>query len=245
MEVHHHGHVHSRSKWKEYLFQFFMLFLAVFCGFLAEYRLEQIIERHREHDYAKSMMNDLRSDTTRLARNIRIFNVYTKRQDSLMAEFDLIRRGFHTRFFKLSTGSIAGFPDFIHTDGTIEQLKNSGGFRLIRDRKVVDSILAYDAEVKRLLINEKVLGEELMKIIDLEKLVFNYEKIDQELKKSNPVDMEKAGFNALATNDEQILSRYYNQIRYYNTLSQIIILNAETIKSAGVRLLKLMQEEYD
>ena len=38
MEVHHHGHVHETKKWKEYLFQFLMLFLAVFCGFLAEIR---------------------------------------------------------------------------------------------------------------------------------------------------------------------------------------------------------------
>jgi hypothetical protein len=38
MEVHHHGHVHEKKKWKEYLFQFLMLFLAVFCGFLAEYQ---------------------------------------------------------------------------------------------------------------------------------------------------------------------------------------------------------------
>ncbi|MFN2439395.1 MAG: hypothetical protein ABR503_09370 [Chitinophagaceae bacterium] len=34
MEVHHHGHVHDEKKWKEYIFQFLMLFLAVFCGFL-------------------------------------------------------------------------------------------------------------------------------------------------------------------------------------------------------------------
>ncbi len=33
MEVHHHGHVHEKKKWKEYLSQFLMLFLAVFCGF--------------------------------------------------------------------------------------------------------------------------------------------------------------------------------------------------------------------
>ncbi len=37
MEVHHHGHVHEKKKWKEYLFQFLMLFPAVFLGFLAEY----------------------------------------------------------------------------------------------------------------------------------------------------------------------------------------------------------------
>ncbi len=34
MEVHHHGHIHEKKKWKEYVFQFFMLFLAVFSEFL-------------------------------------------------------------------------------------------------------------------------------------------------------------------------------------------------------------------
>jgi hypothetical protein len=43
MEVHHHGHVHEKKKWKEYLFQFLMLFLPVFCGFLAEYQLEHTL----------------------------------------------------------------------------------------------------------------------------------------------------------------------------------------------------------
>ena len=44
MEVHNHGHVHEQKKWKEYVFQFFMLFPAVFCEYLAEYQLEHKIE---------------------------------------------------------------------------------------------------------------------------------------------------------------------------------------------------------
>ena len=36
MEVHHHGHVHADKKWKEYLFQFLMLFLAITLGFFVE-----------------------------------------------------------------------------------------------------------------------------------------------------------------------------------------------------------------
>ncbi len=51
MEVHHHPHIHSEKKWKEYLFQFLMLFLAVFCGFLAEYQLEHVIENNREKQF--------------------------------------------------------------------------------------------------------------------------------------------------------------------------------------------------
>src|SRR5215213_11711783 len=35
MEVHHHSHT-ERKRWQHYLFEFFMLFLAVFAGFLAE-----------------------------------------------------------------------------------------------------------------------------------------------------------------------------------------------------------------
>jgi hypothetical protein len=61
MEVHHHGHVHHQKKWKEYVFQFFMLFLAVFCGFLAEYQLEHIIEHSKEKEYIVHWLKILNS----------------------------------------------------------------------------------------------------------------------------------------------------------------------------------------
>jgi hypothetical protein len=54
MEVHHHSHLASgethtsRKKWTHYFWEFLMLFLAVFCGFLAEYQLEHKIERDKE-----------------------------------------------------------------------------------------------------------------------------------------------------------------------------------------------------
>ena len=66
MEVHHHGHVHHQKKWKEYLFQFLMLFLAVFCGFLAENQREHFIEHQREKKFIRSLIRDLKADTARL-----------------------------------------------------------------------------------------------------------------------------------------------------------------------------------
>src|SRR3990170_6601270 len=63
MEVHHHGHVHEKKKWKEYLFQFLMLFLAVFCGFLTEYQLEHYVEKERATGLIASLITDLRKDT--------------------------------------------------------------------------------------------------------------------------------------------------------------------------------------
>ena len=47
MEVHHHAHnpvePYHKKNWKSYFWEFFMLFLAVFCGFLAEYKIEHKI----------------------------------------------------------------------------------------------------------------------------------------------------------------------------------------------------------
>src|SRR6201989_2741559 len=63
MEVHKHPHhVTHKKKWGEYLLEFFMLFLAIFLGFLAENLREQIVEHHREKVYIHSLVEDLKSD---------------------------------------------------------------------------------------------------------------------------------------------------------------------------------------
>ena len=68
MEVHSHSHVHHRNRWKEYLFQFFMLFLAVFLGFLAEYRYEHFIEHKRTVQLAENLYKELKADSLRAQR---------------------------------------------------------------------------------------------------------------------------------------------------------------------------------
>ena len=55
MEVHAHTHT-ARKKWTHYLWEFLMLFLAVFCGFLAENIREHAVERHREKQFIESFI---------------------------------------------------------------------------------------------------------------------------------------------------------------------------------------------
>ena len=47
-----------------------MLFLAVFCGFLAEYQLEHKIEKDREKQFIRSFVEDLKTDTATINRNL-------------------------------------------------------------------------------------------------------------------------------------------------------------------------------
>ena len=90
MEVHHHSHS-SRKKWTHYFWEFLMLFLAVFCGFLAEYQLEHKIEKDRAKQYISSLYEDLKADTVRLnhligydEEKILVLNTMTNCYDSVV-----------------------------------------------------------------------------------------------------------------------------------------------------------------
>src|SRR5919107_4365308 len=64
MEVHAHDlHKVPGQGWKHYIFEFLMLFLAVFAGFLAENQREHIVEHHREKKFARRLLSDLRQDS--------------------------------------------------------------------------------------------------------------------------------------------------------------------------------------
>src|ERR1044071_1378223 len=65
MEVHAHSHT-EKKKWTHYFWEFLMLFLAVFCGFLAENFREHSIEHKRAKQFASSLLNDLKEDTLAL-----------------------------------------------------------------------------------------------------------------------------------------------------------------------------------
>ncbi len=159
MEVHHHSHS-SRKKWTHYLWEFLMLFLAVFCGFLAEYQLEQTIERHREKEFILSMIEDAMTDTANIHTAIPLNLERVGYADSLSIAC-MNYRGTQKETTKIyeSHRSCIYRPDLVYpTDRTLFQLKNSGGMRLIRNKKATESIIAYDNNGKRL-INQQAYYE--------------------------------------------------------------------------------------
>ncbi|MBS1918110.1 MAG: hypothetical protein JST87_17705 [Bacteroidetes bacterium] len=149
METHAHElHKAPGHGLKHYLFEFFMLFLAVFCGFLAENWREQLAEHHHEKEYIHSLVEDLKSDTSLSNKVLIRLNKTLVGLDSVMQELsspEIINNS--NNAFRLWNKNL-GFADFVSNDGTMQQLKNSGGLRLIRNEAVADSILKYDKIVK-------------------------------------------------------------------------------------------------
>lgn len=159
MEVHHHSH-HPKS-WKEYVQEFLMLFFAVFLGFMAEYYLEYRAERHKEHDYLNSMALDLKSDIVEIDKGIigmeKIVHVGKKLEQLLYkpvwseSEIDSIY------LFSLQLTATMIKPNF--STGTADQLKNAGGYRLIKNPEIVRKISDYEKWKQTLEFQENANGQ--------------------------------------------------------------------------------------
>ena len=121
-----------------------MLFLAVFCGFLAENFREHQVEHQREKQYMITMVEDLRSDTSILAYVVAYWDSINNSIDSVSdaIQFPTNRTDFAKAYRHLSKA--LNYYGFRYNDRTITQLKNSGGFRLIRQRDVANKIILYD-----------------------------------------------------------------------------------------------------
>jgi uncharacterized NAD(P)/FAD-binding protein YdhS len=142
MEVHKHPHhITHKKKWGEYVLEFFMLFLAVFLGFVAENIRENRVEKEKENQYIQSMVEDLKADQVVLAAHI------TNVGDGIHMMDTLIYYLNHHEIIATHTGQmyfLARFAPRLYplniNNRTFEQLKNSGSFRLIHSIHISNKI---------------------------------------------------------------------------------------------------------
>ena len=144
MDVHHHHHHREKKKWRTYLFDFFMLFLAVFCGFMAEYALEHRIDKEKERNYIRSMVGDLKIDTANYNKSIEDGKQVMSIIDSLIVYLKSPERDSHTSdMYYLARRITLKMTPYQIFDRTYSQMKSSGNLRLLESQRVADSISNY------------------------------------------------------------------------------------------------------
>lgn len=237
MEVHHHSHT-ERKKFRHYLFEFFMLFLAVFCGFLAEYFLEHIVEHQREEQFICSMISDLKDDTTKIRRVVDFNKKQLQRLDTLTRLLythpthpDSIRKVYH-----LYISAALNYEMVVFTDRTMTQLKNSGGLRLIRKQSVSDSIMNYDAGVKQCELQFEVVRDGWKDASSYSYQLFDLSKA---LRKDST---QQLGF---ISNDPQLFTAYGNRMLMFAGVVNGYTMNIIEQKRKAERLIKFLEKEYD
>lgn len=246
MEVHTHTHT-ARKKWSHYFWEFLMLFLAVFCGFLAEYQLEHVIEHQREKKYAASLLEDLRKDTADLTNDVIWWRNQAARIDSIQAELNkpATERDAVTLYRMVAFMRI--YNAFEYPDRTIEQLKNAGFFRLFRKTDVADSLNDYDALVRSTLLNIESGSNQIFfhlnflqnKIFDSRYILFRSNKylLDSAFTKNPAAFMVRKG-------SEEELFEYSNQLQFYKGNSIVRREIMQGLLNKAKSLIAMLKEEY-
>ena len=236
MEVHSHTHT-PRKKWSHYFWEFLMLFLAVFCGFLAEYKLEHVIENQREETLMRSLTEDLRADEQAL---LNYYNWRTEINNDFDSVLHLLSKpdpdNYASLIYQKSDASVLrfGLPD-IH-EGTIQQLKNAGGLRLIRNKKVLSEINQHYLNVTRM---KSIYEVEVLLRVKLAEAMG--EVLDARLLLGEPNQPDSY---RLATTEKSKLNNYMNSILAAKQINKRLMSWINSTRENTIKLNQLIGKEY-
>jgi len=189
MEVHHHSH--HPKKWKEYLTEFLMLFLAVSMGFIAENVREKHTESERSEEFIKSFILDVKENQKQLdsiiINNQRTVNYY----DSLSLIYGFEKQKVDLK--KLSESIDLWLYRFTNKKTIFEEMKNSGSLRYIQNKEVLNAILRYEenasqAETRSMVELEQYNAEFRPTITKILPISFFKYHSEEELKTLNKLD---------------------------------------------------------
>ena len=245
MEVHHHSHT-ERKKWHHYFWEFLMMFLAVFAGFLAENLREHFVEQKREKEYIRSMIEDLRLDTTGLSLDNNTRKEAVVMYDSVITLLNKKDRNQfeQQRIYYLARMSLRLSPFPKLNDRAYEQMKSSGNLRLIHDKEIADRITKYYFNTKEFSVNTDQTLLRLQALIECQGKVFDGAVFQQMINTKNFEIIQPSGNPALITEDKATLNELSIRIHYVLSIllySQNFITGLEDEAS---QLIEILKKEY-
>ncbi len=250
MEVHHHSHTadpglhRGKKKWTHYFWEFLMLFLAVFCGFLAEYQLEHKIEKDREKQFINSLVADLQDDIKNLDMMIGVERQGIASLDTLINLLNspgLAKQNGDQLYYVARMGPRSN--PFANNSRTFDQLKNAGGFRLIRYADASNNIMGYYNQLSQIRLLEDNYNHEFD----------NYKRVGAKIFDPGILRRQEASNGEiLRSNDNPALVRYGIELLKelgFHTLqmngsrrSKILLL--ENMKKSGEELIAFLRNKY-
>ncbi len=241
MEVHHPHHITHKKKWGEYLLEFFMLFLAVFLGFVAENQREHGVEKNREKQFMQTFLADLQGDTAELIEDSGSWERRINDIDSLRKELEKPEDSQNVALmYKAGTSILFGHTTFRYNDRTIEQLRNSGNFRLI-DRVISDSMIHYDGTARTSIKDREIIIRDIyLDLVHLQNSLFNSGIMDQIRKKKI---MDNMVYPRPIQNKNN-LYQYYNDLFFYKVKVEDLKRRLMEQYSSAVNLMKLVKQTY-
>jgi len=242
MEVHHHPHVEKKN-FKEYLLEGLMIFLAVTLGFFAENIREHISDHQKEMELIQSLVKDLEDDSATIAAQLKVSKERLLYSDSLieMVHDEIVLN--KTAEFYYYGRMTARWTSFSNNSRSIDEMKNGGLFRVIRNNNVAASIMAYYAfipQIKNYEDRQVIVDNEYRKIAVQ---VFDPYIFNRMLNAADTID-RVTGNPLLLKTDKEILNNLAGWAHYTIANRSAINEAKEQLLAKGGELIALIKKEY-
>ena len=249
METHanHLHHAPGKNFW-HYLNEFIMLFLAVFCGFLAENFREHKVDKEKGEQYILSFYADLKEDTIKLSSIISFDDQKVKDLNNMFNCYDTILNNWKSTscLWSLIKRSSTNRP-FLETDRTLKQLANAGGFRLL-EREDADSIARYESDYKAIQNFQSTLFQEAQNNVrnTLNTLV-DFKPYSQQrgtLSGADSVGVDTT-IPLLLSPDKALLNKYFNELLIYMRVTNGHKIQLERFMKKANRLIAFYKNKHN
>ncbi len=251
MEIHHHASHKSgeRKSFKEYFLEFLMLFLAVTLGFFAENLRETIKDKKEIREDIQSVVTDLESDVIHFDAILNTDAYSYMSVDSLLG---LLHNNItHTSQIYLYARTVtANIGNFYTNSKTFDQMKASGMLKLIRPRRLLDSLSLYYATFQFLsqqdyLVKLKLDAVHKDNYLLFDNYVFSQMKVVfDNINKSHTTVEPPPGQPALLSTDYKNVNQVALNYYYLAASEKFDCILAERQKALALRLIQFIQKEY-
>ena len=221
-----------------------MLFIAVFCGFLAEYQLEHSIEKDREKQYIMSLISDLKDDTLIITKHIESLEKSIILLDSLSILLDspeLARKNGEAVYYASRLGNRSA--PLVNNSRTFDQLTNSGGFRLISKAETSNRIMNHYANLPELRMVEGMFRSENEAYKAVASRIIDPAIYRKQIGADGSIN-RLTGNPALLSYDAALLKQLEFCAVQMNGSRQGMIPLLQTLKRSAGGLLKYLQDTY-
>jgi len=223
MDVHHHPDLHHKKKnFKEYFLEFLMIFLAVTLGFFAENIRESIKDKNQLHAHYRIIDS--------------IITYLSQNKDNNNKQLYYMAR-------QLTMGSSVISP----TAKTFEQMKSSGGLRIIKKQFIADSIGSYYQWIKRFDYWSDFQKQRMNEVISINDRIFDAAVLFSIVKK---IENEKtSGFTqesnpALISIDRIAINAVMMRYQYYYGILKLMNERALSASKEAIHLISLLKKQY-
>lgn len=252
MEVHHHSH--HPKKWKEYITEFLMLFLAVTLGFFAENVREHQIEKHREIKYLQNIHQDLLKNIEKLDTTIVYIDKRQLLADSLFHEIKTGKIYTDLPGYYYYIKNLSFRKAFVKSEDGFIQLKTSGGLRLIENNEIISKIQDYSNNMTLALELQNFNEDAGQKFQDFNAQIFNV-ITSVEMNEAQYAPSKNANGSSrrflkpinplpLITNDKKTINEQFNIIFNIINRNKYIKTRFLNLKEESIALDNLIVKEY-